>query len=399
MSEDKKDADAVEEFEKQFEEDRKFNDLKKEVGKKKVLIDDKLSTAQLARIKRDEQDVEILKNANFGAQTVETIDAIIKDNTEYIEAAMNRLSFIMDDDPSNKYVGFNEMVPFFRKNLLLLGAKTGDGKSTAVANIAYHLLGQISPITGKTARVLVLTNEERKEDVYNRITCLKKGWKYTNHDKLSPEQIKTFNKFIPILSSGGRLTVIDNNHEGAHGATTSIEGIESIFENLMANKEFYDCVIIDYYQNITTSKRDFRIGEYEVQARLARLLDTYKNIYPAPIVLMAQVSQQTDDDTPFQYRIKGRKIIMDSSTFAAELVVDRQSRKTTFVIHKSRFTEAVGESIEVGFKDGRFVPYTPEFKASIAAAADARMKRDTDRQANISAGLPDVFKKEEKKDE
>jgi hypothetical protein len=395
---DEKEKDAVEQFQEQMAEEAKFNDLKKEVNRKKVLIDDKRSSAQLEKMQQDERDVEILKSANFGEQTKDQISAIIRDNSDYIEAAMNRLAFIMKDDP--EVVGFNDVVPFFRKNLLLLGAKTGDGKSTAVANIAYHLLSQKSPVTGKIARILVLTNEERKEDVYNRVTCLIKGWKYTNHDKLSIDQVKTFNKYIPILSGGGRLTVIDNNHEGAHGATTSIEGIEAIFENLLAKGEIYDCILIDYYQNITTSKRDFKLGEYEVQARLARLLDTYKNIYPAPIVLLAQVSQQQDDETtPFQYRIKGRKIIMDVCTFAAEMIVDRKNRKTTWTVWKSRFTDSVGEIIETGFKDGRFVPYTAAFKKEVQDALDAKMKKELDKQMDMSNGIPNAFKKKEETNE
>lgn len=398
MSDEKDPKDAVEVFQEQMVEEAKFADLKKEVSRKKILIEDRQSSAQLEKMQQDERDVEILKSANFGAQTKDQIDDIIRNNSDYIEAAMNRLAFIMKDDP--EVVGFNDVVPFFRKNLLLLGAKTGDGKSTAVANIAYHLLSQKSPVTGKTARILVLTNEERKEDVYNRVTCLIKGWKYTNHDKLSADQIKTFNKYIPILSGGGRLTVIDNNHEGAHGATTSIEGIEAIFENLLAKGEIYDCILIDYYQNITTSKRDFKLSEYEVQARLARLLDTYKNIYPAPIVLLAQVSQQKDDETtPFQYRIKGRKIIMDVCTFAAEMIVDRKHRKTSWTVWKSRFTDSVGEIIDTGFKDGRFVPYTAAFKKEVQDALDTKMKKELDKQTDMNNGIANAFDKKEENNE
>jgi hypothetical protein len=256
------------------------------------------------------------------------------------------------------------------------------------------MLLQKNPITGESTKVLILTNEERKEDVYNRITCLLNKWSYTNHNKFTEEQVETFNKAIPILST--RVTVIDNVHEGAHGATTSLEGIEGIFENLTRNKIYYDVVVIDYYQNIISSKKNPKLDEYEVQAKLSRMLDRYKNQYPAPIVLLGQVNAPDENGNPiFYWRIQGRKLIMTVCTIAIEMLVDKKHKVTKWHIWKSRFAEDIGGAIETGFKDGRFVPYTAEFQKAVQTALDKKASDRLNKQMDISNGIPDAFKKKE----
>jgi replicative DNA helicase len=291
-------------------------------------------------------------------------------------------------------------VPFFRKNFILIGARTGEGKSTAVANIAFGVMGSRHPVTGKTLRVLVLTNEERAEDFYNRVTSLIKGWHYTNHSKFTKEQTDTFRKMIPVLASNGRLTVIDNNHNGSHGVTTSIEGIATVFENLIEKKEYYDVIMIDYYQNIIHSQKYPHLSENEVQARLSRMMDKYKNEYPAPIVMMAQINApDKDDKVPFQYRIKGRKIIMDPATFAVEMVRDTKNLRTKWVVHKSRFTEAIGSDFFTGYDRGKFIPYTTAFAEHVQKMAYEREARKINQAIDQNNGLKDVFDKTENKEE
>jgi predicted ATP-dependent serine protease len=256
---------SMEMLQKEIEEAKNINRIKNENNTKKALLDNKRLTLELENVQKNEQNMVRIKSTKYGSLSKDQVSKLQKDNREYIEAAKKATIFI---NP-----GFDGIVPFFRKNLILIGAKTGEGKSTAVANIAYSLLSSRNA-SGKVCRVLVITNEERAEDFYNRVTCLIKGWHYTNHNKFSEEQIDIFEKMISTLADSGRLTVIDDAYNNSHGVTTTIEGIENVFESLMANEEWYDAIIIDYYQNVMASQNDPRLGEYDVQAKFSRMLDT-----------------------------------------------------------------------------------------------------------------------------
>lgn len=385
-------TDPKKDFEKSMEKVIEQEQLKSDTQSKELILKSKRVNAQLEILQQNERDMAAAASANYSRLTPEQISDIQKSNDDYMEAAKHAMTFI---DPV-----FDHLIPFFRKNFILIGARTGEGKSTAVANIAYTTIAKTNPLTGKLRRVLVLTNEERSEDFYNRITALIKKWHYTSHSKFTDEQRSVFSKMIPMLASSGNLTVIDNNHNGSHGVTTSLEGIEGIFENLIKNGEFYDAILIDYYQNIIHSKNFPHLSENEVQARLSRMMDKYKNIYPAPIVMMAQITPlDKEGKLPFQHRIKGRKLIMDPSTCAIEMIRDVKLSSTRWIVHKSRFTEAIGMDITTGYDKGKFVPYTTAFVENVQKMAYEREARRINKQIDQNNGLPDVFKDKEKKDD
>lgn len=380
--------DSVDNFNEGMQQVIATERLKSDTESKKAVLDNKIVNHKLNNLLQNEKELEIAKNSDYGALSVEKIKELQIKNDEYMEAAKSAMTFIGSM--------FGSAVPFFKKNFILIGAATGEGKSTAVANIAFEVMTS-KDADGKTGKVLVLTNEECAEDFYNRITAIAKGWHYVNHSKFTEEQKKIFSEYIPILASNGRLTVIDNTHGGSHGVTTSIEGIEAIFENLLANKIYYDAVIIDYYQNITYSKNNPDASENEVQAKLARLMDKYKNEYPAPIVMMAQVNKpDKDDKTPFQHRIKGRKIIMDPATCVLEMIIDRKNLHTQWTVWKSRFTEAVGNAIDTGYSKGKFVEYDNAFIESVQKLRIDQTNDRMNRQAGQDERLKEAFGKEKK---
>jgi replicative DNA helicase len=349
----------------EIEMQAKVEELNKKSKARQAYINDKRTTYELAQLTKNEKELVIARQTNFGMMTDEAIAQIQQSNMDYIEAAKEKLIFINE--------AFNGKVPFFRKNLILIGAKTGDGKSTTVANIVFSTLRQKNKVTGKKCRCLVITNEEAPSDVYNRITCHLKGWKYTGHDKFTKEMSDEFTRMIKVWADEG-LSVIDNNYMGATGSTTSIEGIRQIFDNLIKTENFFDVVLIDYYQNVKYSKEQPKLNEYEVQSQLSAALDGYKNTYPAPIVLLAQVNpNKADEEVPFEYRIKGRKVITDPSTFIMEMVANRETLETNWTIHKSRFDDGPGTVITTGFDRGRYVEQTPEYKA---ARAEQQARRD-----------------------
>jgi hypothetical protein len=294
-----------------------------------------------------------------------------------MEAAKHSMQFINSE--------FKGVVPFFKHNLILVGGDTGDGKSTTVSGIVYSVISRKDPITGLPGRALILTNEEHPSDFFNRITCLIKNWKYTNHDQFTEEQKKTFSEHIPILAKDGRLTVIGDVYDGVPGWTTTPEGIEAIFNNLIRDKQYYNCIILDYYQNVKTSKLNPKLAEWECQQKLCGILDQMKIRYPAPIVIMAQMAKLTDEDdsTPFNVRLKGRKILCDKATMILELIPERPLLRSKWKVWKSRFTDSVGKCIYTGYDRGKFVPYSVEFQKNVAKLVEKNLERDREQQLGL----------------
>lgn len=358
-----------------------------ELRAKKLELEERKVNLELDRVYENERNEAILKEANYGQMSDDQIQKIIDDNNEYMEAAKNKMMFV-------DHV-FDRVAPFFRKNIILVGGSTGDGKSTTVSNIVRSTIIQRNKETGKNMRVLVITNEQLSEDFYNSITCQIKGWEYNNHNEFTDEQKQTFEHYIKLLASTGAVTVIDDNYNGASGATTTVEGIKRIFDDLIAKKQYYDVVLIDYYQNVSSSTNNPKLNEYECQRVLCNMLDQYKNSYPAPIVLMAQVKPQNkDEEVPFKYRMEGTKKIMNVATATFEIVADRENLRTEWICHKSRFQKGVvGHSFHTGYENGRFVPYNEEFKKKVSIIQEKRQQE----MMNKIGGLSMNQKVEEKK--
>jgi len=123
-------------------------------------------------IERTKAESASLANISFAMQDCEKIEAMKKTNSEYFESARTAPLFLLPE--------FRYLVTPARKNVILAGAPTGAGKSSLCANAIYSFMSQ-----GK--RVLVVSNEELETDVFNRVTCLMKGWPYTKHSSFSDD--------------------------------------------------------------------------------------------------------------------------------------------------------------------------------------------------------------------
>lgn len=348
---------------------------KAELAKKKLQVEERRIEAQIEKIAENDRNLELAKNAKYGVLSPEQIEEIRKANAEYMHAARTKMRFINKE--------FDNVVPFFRKNLIFIGAKTGEGKSTAVGAITREVISQYKDeAKTKRRRVLIITNEEKKEDVYNRITCQIMGWHYANHDQFTEHQLKTFDQMFAVLAP--LVTVIDDAHTGGIGATTTPEGLQIIFEGLLRDQEFYDTILIDYYQNYTWSQKDHTMNEWQVQSRVASLLDKYKNIYPAPIVIFGQVQPDSEENPkPFEFRIKGRKQIIVPATMVMEMVARREDLMTEWFVHKSRFNEYVGKSVKTGFDQGQFVAYDEAWRTKVNEIKEKRARRELEKQSGI----------------
>lgn len=362
------------EIEKAIELDRR----KKAVFEKELDLKEKRVDVAFSNLLKGEEEIKKSKNINFGKMSEEAINKLVSDNEDYLEAAKHPIPFICNE--------FDSIVPFFRKNLVLITAASGQGKSTAVANIVYAAMKKKNPLTGKPYRICVLTNEEAPEDFYNRLSCFIKGWQYSNHDKFSDDQRAEFSKFIRVFTKNGNVTVIGDQFEGVDGHTTTCEGISRIFSNLIRDKEEYDVVILDYYQNVTKSREQPELNEYQVQRLLSNEFDRIKNVYGGVIVVMAQIDplRDEDDTTPYNIRLKGTKLIITKSTFICEIVPEYALLRSTWVVHKSRFTASNGKRIITGFDRGRYVPYSTEFQKNVAKMVEQNLVRQKEQELGLA---------------
>lgn len=321
--------------------------------------------AQYEKLAKQNEEQEGFKKFKIGFNE-ERINHLKLQNREYIDLAKKGAVFLGIDD----FIG---CVPIFPRNLILVGAETGAGKSTLTANMTWQFLKQ-------SKRVLVITNEEHPTDILNRTICLKNNWPYHDHTTITAEQQDEFDKMYPIFSQ--RLDIIDDNYNGVGGLTTTLEGLKTILENLKEKvkngEEPYGVIIIDYYQNANTSSKNPGANGFEVLHEVGRALDLFKNVYNAPIILLSQLKAlaNEDDTTPFKERIEGRKSVFNFSTCAIEVRADKQHNRTEWIFRKSRFSKAMGKTVLTGFDKGRYVPYNREFARRSEAEKTEREQRE-----------------------
>ncbi len=237
-------------------------------------------------------------------------------------------------------------IPFTKENLYLFCAYTGNGKSTVAANITY-------PLYKEGKKILVLSNEESKQDVIFRIACLDLGLNFNDYKKGHmpvEDQVRVLKLFPDITKF---VKVLDVTYKD--GLTTKVEGIKKALETVK-QEDSYSCVLIDYYQLIKYSMMDGKKTSYDNLNDLRIWLGQYIKSSTMPVVLFAQlysVSKKNgakDIDT----RIKDCTAIVEPDTVIVEVVPNFDVQTTDFIIHKDRFGKA-GTKITCGFEKGRYV--------------------------------------------
>lgn len=333
-------ADALGENEKyKTADDRKHE----EIVQKKKEIDEFNINSKYDSIVRAKRQAEILDGMDLDVDATEYRNTIIERNTEYLDNAKNGGIFLDES--------FHSYVPYFAKNLILIGAKSGNGKSTIAANLAYNAIIN-------NQRALIITNEEAEEDFYNRTICLLKGWHYTNHDQFTDEQKKTFNLGISALSQ--KMMVISDVWKDRPGTTTTLEGIIATFEAIKKSKQKYDVIVVDYYQGLSQSILNPAMSDWQVQQEFATYLNGFVKSYPhAPVIVLSQLKE---GDETFKNKIEGRKVIFNRCTCAIEIKPNFDLRCSEFHFHKARHNQAVGKHIKMGYDKGMFVAYNDAFK-------------------------------------
>ena len=348
-------GNKVNDYNKQLQEADSVN---AELHRKQAIITEHKIDTQYSQIVESQENLKKAQSIDITKRDPNRIKKIQDGVGDYFRDVKDSRVFINNS--------FRGKIPYFLRNIILVAAETGQGKSTACANLALHALSQ-------NQRALVISNEENEQDIYNRVTCLFKGWSYTDHTMFSPIQVETFQTMIGHLSH--RLSVIDDSYDGAPGATSTIEGVESILNSLLDKEVKFDVIIIDYYQNIERSINNPLMSNWQVQERFANFIDKFKNIYPAPIVILAQ-KKKDSEDLSFKESIEGRKIIVNKATCAINVKADREGLRTAWTIEKSRFPEAMGETIYTGYDKGKYVPYDHLFQKHVQDMKDKREQKE-----------------------
>jgi len=267
---------------------------------------------------------------NFHEQLDGEYDSILKSVSDGLPFVTEKLS---------------QFVPFFYPNLILIGATTGDGKTTTSSNIVYCMFKN-------KLRSLVISNEELTLNVFNRIACLDLGLNFQDFHKFTEEENERLKQKRRELSE--YLTVADITYNGNPNFTSSVEGVEALLESIVKNGTHYDCILIDYYQNISKSKLNWRAQKPEILNEVKSVLDKYYKLIKAPIVVFAQLHPTTKGNDQFETRIKEGRSIITAATFVLELVTDTISRTSLWKCHKDRYRGNKSKQIETRWVYGRY---------------------------------------------
>jgi hypothetical protein len=304
----------------------------------------------VATISKEEQDALLRK---VGVQTPTDLDI----SFDEIDSFGNRESLremVQNVANYNKMLGeritlINESltaaIPFTRENLYLFCALSGSGKSTIAANISYPLWQQ-----GK--KILIVSNEETKQDVLFRIACLHLGYSFNDYKKglMGPTEQRECIMLFPDISKF--VKVLDVTWRD--GLTTKIEGVKKALESIKG--QGYSCVLIDYYQLIKDSLYDRERTRYDVLNDLRIWLGQYIKRCEVPVCLFVQLYSmgKKGGTKDIDARIKECSAVVEPATVIIEAVPNFEDQTTDFLIHKDRFGVA-GHKITCPFVKGRFL--------------------------------------------
>jgi hypothetical protein len=286
-------------------------------------------------------------------------------------------------------------------SLIVIPSMTNNGKSTLTAHIAEALVNE-------NKRVLILSNEEKEEDVRARVSCLRTKVSFGDYktSKCKMEEIEKVLLDGESLANSGRLVVISPKNETDAYKVTTVDGVMTTLNKAKNN---FDAVIIDYYTNVNMSEFG-TIEPWHVNNRLASELNIFKDTAPFPIIAMAQCEgirnekkvedkgQLDFENNHVMYRWKGGKSILIYATDIIELVKDFNNSCSYLWAHKVRFSHGnLLRKYQLPFdkKMQRFLEeWTPEFDAKVTAS---KVTRESNRKSKEL--LRGVFEgKDEKSD-
>lgn len=298
-----------------------------------------------------------------GEISVAEADEKIKEHVSAIEGARTYRPPTAEDkkkqyeaDKARRALSQSQAIPFIHldfddgfaltQGLYLVGAKSGQGKSTTVANILATFVEQVP-----RKRALVLTNEETSQVVYDRVSCvmLRKSFIKLMKSKLSPRDRQAVEEM-----SGKLIERLDVESGESNYDMSCIEDVKGVLTYAENNAEV-GLIVLDYYQTVNQSRERPEQESFGVLKRLGYFLKDYGRRSTVPVVAMAQLNP-SDKNPDFAQRVQNDRTIYNHCYAAIEVVPDFETGITKFVIHKDRYGQQQGREIEMAYKDGAFVP-------------------------------------------
>jgi hypothetical protein len=283
-------------------------------------------------------------------------------------------------------------------SLIVIPSMTNNGKSTLTAHIAEAIINQ-------NKKVLILSNEEKEEDVRARISCLRTRVSFGDYktNKCTVEDIEKVLNDAEFLAQGAKLVVISPKNESDAYKVTTVRGVMNTLEKA---KGIFDTVIIDYYTNVNISETGSTQDPWSVNNILASELNVFKDSAPFPIIAMAQCeglrtdkNKQELEDSDFEsqhpmYRWKGGKSIIIYATDIIELKKDFENSRSYLYAHKVRFGHGDllrGHVLYFDKKMQKFSEWTPQIDAQVTASKVIRQTREQSK----GLGFDTVFEDKE----
>jgi replicative DNA helicase len=259
-----------------------------------------------------------------------------------------------ETDKARRALSQRQAIPFvsvdfddsFRltQGLYLVGAKSGQGKSSAAGAIIATFIENVPK-----RRVIMLSNEETAQVTYDRVACvmLKKNFSKYMKGRLPPSERNEVEELSYKLID--RIDVESGESKYDMSCYEDVKGVLAY----AASVKDVGLILLDYHQTVTWSRDNPEQESFQVSKRLGHHLKEYGRKATVPVIDLVQLNPK-DNSPDFSQRVQNDRTLYNHAYAAVEISPDFETGITKFVIHKDRYGQQQGRVIEMAFKDGRY---------------------------------------------
>jgi hypothetical protein len=275
------------------------------------------------------------------------------------EVGTDTLKVCLNESPSEirlLFFAINRDWPYCMRDLL---------QPLITIQIGVQLIaGQFATIKAvvDTGSQIYISNEETSDQVLSRLACLQL--------KIDPNayiegRLKDLGAQDSIVRER-KMALISQVHviSGTSVRGQDMRCLEDV-KNLLLKVERmnFDMIILDYFQTVNMSRkiREDSYARTAILKSLGDFLKEYTKNIPVPVILFAQLRPNSSSSRtvePFGERVQSDRALANHGHCLIEVLLDKQSLTTSFIIHKDRYGVKQGLEIEAVLKNGRYVPFS-----------------------------------------